>query len=94
MSGHWQFVFLQRYLFMIVSCPKSYKYINRKDKARMAYLNSCKLDKLMELYVSCTKLQLESATDTQLTLISVVLGSLHNLTNENGSYCTLNDFYE
>ncbi len=65
------------------------------DKARLDYLNSCGLTGLVEMCRYCTDVDRTNCSDeqkkTKNTLITVTLGFLHNLTNENGSHLSLNN---
>ena len=73
---------------------KNDKSENQKDNGRLTFLNTCGLDNLIDLCIYCGKLEF-SISDPQKsvekdTLVSVSLGCLHNVTNENG----LNFFFE
>ena len=60
------------------------------DKARLDFLNTCGIENLFEHLTYCTRLDYTNSSDEDKKnmnmLITVSLGCLHNLTNENGSY--------
>lgn len=60
------------------------------DKARLDFLNTCGLENLFQHLTYCTRLDYTNSSDENKKnmnmLITVSLGCLHNLTNENGSY--------
>jgi hypothetical protein len=61
---------------------------NLKDNGRLAFLKSCGINKLLDLCKYCSSLDYTNSSDEDKkeknTLIAVVLGCLHNVTNENG----------
>ena len=62
----------------------------KSDAGRLAYLKSNGLSHLFESCRYCTSVDLTSCSEEErknkITLITVILGCLHNVTNENGIF--------
>ena len=60
----------------------------KSDTGRLAYLKSNGLSHLFESCKYCTSIDLTSCSEeekkSRINLITVILGCLHNVTNENG----------
>ena len=60
------------------------------DTGRMKYLSTCGLGAFLSLCKYCTNLEFTNISEEDRleknTLITVALGCLHNITNENGNY--------
>lgn len=68
-------------------------FIENKDSGRLAYLKSDGLSHLFESMTYSTNSDHSTLSDedknTKYTLITVLLGCLHNISNENGKFITL-----